>query len=80
MFVERTRTVAASADAGIVGSQVRIEIQIVTRHCRGVDLVSYDARTSALRQASCRILGHSLIADRSDWPTLDLKTHASHVN
>ena len=53
MFVERTRTVAASADAGIVGSQVRIEIQIVTRHCRGVDLVSYDARTSALRQASC---------------------------
>ena len=31
MFVERTRTVAASADAGIVGSQVRIEIQIVTR-------------------------------------------------
>jgi hypothetical protein len=31
------RTVAASADAGIVGSQVRIEIQIVTRHCRGVD-------------------------------------------
>jgi hypothetical protein len=37
MFVERMRTVAASADAGIVGSQVRIEIQIVTRHCRGVD-------------------------------------------
>jgi hypothetical protein len=37
MFVERTRTVAASADAGIVGSQVRIEIQIVTRHCRCVD-------------------------------------------
>jgi hypothetical protein len=37
MFVEVTRTVAASADTGIVGSQARIEIQIVTRHCRWVD-------------------------------------------
>ena len=58
MFVERTRTVAASADAGIVGSQVRIEIQIVTRHCRGVDqrwyLMTLEPRRFGRRLAEFR--------------------------
>jgi hypothetical protein len=48
MFVERTRTVAASADAGIVGSQVRIEIQIATDAHR-----QHRRRPSALRFLPC---------------------------
>ena len=58
MFVERTRTVAASADAGIVGSQARIEIQIVTRHCRCVDqrwyLMTLEPRRFGRRLAEFR--------------------------
>ena len=71
MFVERARTVAASADAEIVGSQARIEIQIVTATLP-VRIKGGIVRRSNLgaRQASCRISEHSLSTDRSDWPLL----------
>jgi hypothetical protein len=78
MFVERHE------GGGRLGSRQLSADRNSDRHAplpvRGSKVVSYDARTSALRQASCRISGHPLIADRSDWPTLDLKTHTSHVN